>query len=161
MKNNTQFAIKRSPKMTDIMSIILAVDENPQTLLDVRDLLEEPRRMVITQRSGLEVLRLIRIGIHLDAVVASDNLSDMEVFQLLIALKRLAPAVPVIMLLSPGPDAECLKRLSPGIFEYVEKTSMAVDLKRAVDTVVDLASGSVRTGSRRDRSFGMCHGSPQ
>ncbi len=127
-------------KVSDIMKIILVVDENQGALSVLRDLLEEPKRIVITQQSGLEALRLIRLGMHVDAVVASDGLRDIETFQLFIALKRLAPAVPFIVMLTPGHDAECLKGLSPGIFEYVEKPVKAADLKRMVDAVLEWAS---------------------
>ncbi len=123
-------------KVSDIMKIILVVDENEDTLSALRDLLEEPRRIVITQKSGGEALRLVRLGMHVDLVVASDGLRDIEAFQLLIALKRVVPSLPVIMMLSPGPDAENLKGLSPGIFEYVEKPVIKADLKRTVDTVL-------------------------
>ncbi len=123
-------------KVSDIMNIILVVDENEGNLALLRDMLEEPRRIVITQKSGGEALRLIGLGMHIDLVVTSAALPDIEAFQLLIELKRAAPSLPVITMLSEGPDAENLKALSPGIFEYVERPVIKGQLKRTVDTLL-------------------------
>lgn len=125
----------------DILQVVLVVEENPEELAGLRDLLEEPGRIVIPRTSGREALRLVRFVMHVDAVIASDALSDIETFQMLIDLKRLAPAVPFIMLLSPGPDAEHLKGLSPGIFEYVERCLAATELGTMVDLALERASG--------------------
>ncbi len=124
-------------KVSDIMKVILVVDEDPANLNLLRDLLEEPRRIVITQRSSIEALRLIRIGMHVDAVVVSDGMRKIEIYNLIIALQRLVPATPFILMLTPGSGNECLKNLSQGTFEFVEKPIMTADLKRMVDKLMD------------------------
>ncbi len=131
-------------KVSNIMKVILVVDEDPANLNLLRNLLEEPRRIVITQRSCIEAMRLIHIGMHVDAAVVNDGMRKTEIINLFIALRRLVPAVPFILMLTPGSDTECLKNLSQGKFECVEKPIVTANLKRMVDKVIDSQKALIR-----------------
>jgi len=95
---------------------------------------------IIERRSGRGALSALQEGIGFDLAVIDDRLADMDGMELLIALRALAPGLPVIMT-SEQPSVETyLKVVSHGAFEYVARPVSSSDLRRIMTAAIEEAA---------------------
>jgi CheY-like chemotaxis protein len=101
---------------------ILLADDDPDTLLVLRDRLESFGYPVTTVSNGLEAVEAVR-RVDYSGVIMDIKMPDMDGLEALRAIKRLRPEMPVIMItsirekvmdaLAQGAEACLLKPVDP------------------------------------------------
>jgi DNA-binding NtrC family response regulator len=121
------------------MKTILLVDDEPEILKSLGEILTRFGYRVITKQAAQDALSELNEGAHIDLVITDYRMPGMDGLEFLNALRQKDPAVPVIMLTAYGAVESYLKSLSLGVFEYVNKPIKAKDLGRVVQAAIDSA----------------------
>ena len=90
--------------------------------------------------NGIEALELLDARLPL-AVVTDLQMPEMDGMQLVEAIRRRYPAVPVILMTAHGSEDIALQALTLGAADYVPKSQLAAELRRAVDGVLAITTG--------------------
>ncbi|HTG02347.1 MAG TPA: response regulator [Nitrospirota bacterium] len=118
------------------MKKILLVDDD----LDIYGALENIFSIfgyeIILKEDAASALAVIREGNEFNVVVADYQVVGMEGQDFLRALKKISPAVPVIMLSEYNSVETYLKSLSLGAFEYLHKPVEEKELSRVVKAAI-------------------------
>jgi DNA-binding NtrC family response regulator len=126
------------------MKTILLIDNGPESS-GLADVLKGFGYEVIASRDGLSALSLIREGAPIDLVITDYPLTGMDGLEFLASLRKLAPAVPSVMLTAYGSVETYLKAYSLGVFEYVNKPVTTKELGRIVKTALNGARAFEKT----------------
>jgi CheY-like chemotaxis protein len=129
------------------MNHLLIVDDNPIDREMVRGILSQDRNYHVEFASnGLEALEHVEQSTPL-AVVTDLQMPEMDGLQLVRALRRSWPTIPVILLTAHGSEDIAVEALVAGAADYVPKRRAASDLLHAVQGVLALASCDQRHDS--------------
>jgi DNA-binding NtrC family response regulator len=119
------------------MKTILVVDDDCDVLSYLENTLSTFGYNVISKDDAVSALSVIQEGTEVDLIVTDYTMPGMDGHEFFIALRRILPTVPVIILTGYGSVATYLKSLSMGLFEYVCKPVRPNELGRIVEASLD------------------------
>jgi CheY-like chemotaxis protein len=122
-----------------LMSRILVAEDSPTQALQIRLMLEDAGFEVELCADGLEVLRAIRRQ-PFDLVVTDLKMAEMDGLELVDALRREQPTVPVIVVSETDSAESAVEAFYRGAASYVPKANLDRDLVDTIDEVLDLAN---------------------
>ncbi len=102
------------------MNTILVVDDEPNYLIVISELLGEEGFETITADNGAKALALMK-GVDIDLVLTDMQMPDMDGFALLEAVKSNRPEMPVIMITAYGEVEKAVRAMRSGAFNYITK----------------------------------------
>lgn len=102
------------------MNTILVVDDEPNYLIVISELLGEEGFETITADNGAKALALMK-GADIDLVLTDMQMPDMDGFALLKAVKSSRPEMPVIMITAYGEVEKAVRAMRSGAFNYITK----------------------------------------
>jgi CheY-like chemotaxis protein/anti-sigma regulatory factor (Ser/Thr protein kinase) len=121
------------------MKHILVVDDSPADRTLAGRLLETNTDFFVEYASdGIDALERIQAGLPL-AVVTDLQMPEMDGMQLVQAVRRQYPNVPVILMTGVGSEDIALEALLLGAADYVPKSHLASDLIESINSVLALA----------------------
>ena len=113
------------------------------------DILKRFGHEVIVAQDGPSGLSVIREGDAVNLVIYDCRIVGMDGMAFLAAVKKIAPALPSIVLVSDGSITTYLEALRVGAFEYLNKPVKHSELGRVVNAALENARYSVYS----DRTF--------
>ena len=134
------------------MTRILVVDDSPMDRRLVTGMLNKRDDWTTdTAENGQLAMDMLAPGKLPDLVLTDMQMPEMNGLELVRAVKRDFPGVPVILMTAQGSEALAVKALQVGADSYVPKALLADDLVETVDRVLALA------GERRTQQTLMQH----
>ncbi len=124
------------------MTTILVVDDEAASLSHLESILSRSGYCVITEPHAPQALTLLQNGLAVDLVITDYCMPDMDGLELLTGLRKVAPAVPLIMVTGHGDIETYLKAINLGAFEYLNKPVRMRDLDYAVKTALRSAQAA-------------------
>lgn len=115
---------------------ILVVDDEPDNRQIFSVLLGDLGYKVIAEPDGASALSTIRRGAKIDLVLTDERMPDMSGVELIEALRKAAPSLPVILITAYGSIENYLRSSSLGVFEYVNKPVGKRELGKIVKTAL-------------------------
>lgn len=122
------------------MKTLLLVDDEVENLRSISEVLSRFGYTVIAKPDAPSAIDIVRKGAKVDLVITDYRMPVMDGLEFLMALKQIAPSVPVIFLTAFGAVETYLKSLSLGVFEYVNKPVKAAELGRIVKNALEYGS---------------------
>ena len=119
------------------LQAVLIVDDDPDILTALHDLLEHDGFLVTTASTCRDALTQVRTA-NFGAVVLDIGLPDGDGLTVLETIQTLAPSLPVIVLTAFTSQDYRAKSLSRGAFSYLTKPYNRDDLRAVVRRAVDL-----------------------
>jgi DNA-binding NtrC family response regulator len=130
------------------MKTILLVDDEPDILKTLAELLGKTGYTIVAKPDAEAALSVVREGTRIDLVITDLRMPGMSGSELITILKKTLPSVPIIMLTGYGSVESYLKSMSSGVFEYVNKPVQARELRRIVKTALEWSKAKkTSTGS--------------
>ncbi len=120
-KYERSVCMKTGAGMSKDSRVILLVDDEIETRKIFSEVLRDLGHDVIDKPNGASALEVIRQGIAIDLVITDYRMPDMTGLDLVMTLRQVLPAVPVIMMTAHGDIENYFRSLSLGVFEYVNK----------------------------------------
>jgi len=114
------------------MKTILLVDDEPEILSVLDELLSSFGYKVIAKLDAESALPVIKDGTTVDLVITDLKMPGMSGQEFVVALKQIVPAMPVIMLTAYGSVQSYIQSRSDGVFEYINKPIQSKELRRIV-----------------------------
>ncbi len=118
------------------MKTILLVDDEPDLLGTLADILERAGYAVIAKPDAESALSVLLNRTSIDLVITDLCLLGMSGFEFVEALRKALPAVPVIMLTAFGSVETYVESRCMGVFEYINKPVQARELRHIVKTAL-------------------------
>ncbi len=118
------------------MKTILLVDDEPDLLVILAEILERAGYAVIAKPDAESALSVLLNRTSIDLVITDLCLPGMSGFELVEVLRKALPAVPVIMLTAFGSVETYVESRCMGVFEYINKPVHARELRRIVKTAL-------------------------
>ena len=97
-----------------------------------REILSDMGYSVIDKPDGASAMSSLRQGDEVDLVVTDYRMPDMSGLELVMALRRVLPSVPVIMVTAYASIENYFQSLSLGVFEYINKPFVKDEFERIV-----------------------------
>lgn len=118
------------------MNTILVVDDEPNYLIILSELLREEGFEVFTADNGKAALRIIE-KTDLDLIITDMNMPGIDGFQLLHSVKSHLPELPVIMITAYGEVEKAVNAMRAGAFNYLVKPfnneELVVSIRKAIE----------------------------
>jgi len=114
------------------MKTILLVDDEPEVLNILAELVNGFGYTAMPKPDAESALSAVREGAVVDLVITDLRMPGMSGSELLPVLRKLLPAVPIIMLTANGSVESYIQSRSDGVFEYINKPVQAKELRRIV-----------------------------
>jgi len=115
---------------------ILAVDDESSIRETLRSILETEGYAVEVAQDGREALDSFK-NQHFDVVLCDVKMQGMDGIEVLVALRELAPDLPVIMISGHGTIDTAVESLRKGAYDYIQKpldlNRLLVSLRNALD----------------------------
>lgn len=131
------------------MANILIVDDDPNILISTRCLLESVGHACVTAGNGQEALERVRQN-GPDLIITDMRLPDMNGLSLVRELKKVEPALPVILITAYASSESAVESVKRGVFEYLVKPFQAdkllATIKRALGATMGV-TGAAETCS--------------
>jgi DNA-binding NtrC family response regulator len=121
---------------------ILIVEDDAGVLATLADRVRSFGYDVSEAPDAESALILLRGTDAIDLVITDMQLPGMSGVDLLEEVKRILPAMPVIMLTGHCSVESFIETQSRGVFEYVNKPVRAAELRRIIETAMSSASGT-------------------
>ena len=99
---------------------ILAVDDDPNALFGLTQILTEEGFKIITAANGKEALKTLKAN-FIDIVITDEKMPDVSGLELLAKIKALDPDLPVILLTAFGSVPLAVEALKRGAYYFFEK----------------------------------------
>lgn len=115
----------------DIKTVLVVDDELGNRRL-YREILSDMGYSVIDKPDGASAMSSISQGDDVDLVVTDYRMPDMSGLELVMALRRVLPSVPVIMVTAYASIENYFQSLSLGVFEYINKPFVKSEFERIV-----------------------------
>ena len=119
-------------KMEAELKTILLIENDVGCLESVAGILNRLGYAVIAMQNGPTSLCVLREGMPIDLVITADQIDDMDGFEMIAAIKKISPLIPVIMISSDISIEAYLRALSLGAYEYLNKPVQTKEISRAV-----------------------------
>src|SRR3954463_300845 len=120
------------------MTRILVVDDHPTQAEEIGDLLRTTGSEVTLAGNGREAMDLLRLDLP-DIVLTDLDMPVMDGLELVQAIRREYPALPVILMTAMGSEDIAARALHQGAASYVRKRSLAQEVVRTVGSVLAVA----------------------
>lgn len=121
------------------MARVLVVEDSPTQAAEVRFLLEDAGFETDLAPDGMAALASLRAG--LPALIVTDLLMPlMDGLDLVKAVRRDHPTVPVVLMTAHGSEAVAAKALRSGAASYVPKCDLGRDLAEVVSQIVAMSA---------------------
>jgi len=120
------------------MARVLVVEDSSTQALQIQFMLEDAGFEVVVARNGLEGLEEIGRS-KPDAVLTDLDMPEMNGLELVEAVRRDHPAVPIMLMTAMGSEEIAAQALQKGAASYVPKKNLARDIIHTVRTVLDMA----------------------
>jgi CheY-like chemotaxis protein len=120
------------------MTRILVVDDDRPQAEEFGVLLRHAGCEVTLAGNGREAMELIRHGVP-DVVLTDLEMPEMDGLELVQAIRRDYPALPVILMTAMGSEDVAAKALHHGAASYVRKRNLAREVVRTVGSVLAVA----------------------
>lgn len=114
------------------MGVVLVVDSEGSVAKGVADAFRGKGgfHAIIERRNGRSALSALLEDIAIDVIVSDDRLEDMDGIELLAAIRKMAPEMPVIMTSGhPSVDAY-LKAVKAGVYDFIAQPVSPAVLRR-------------------------------
>ncbi|MBO7720992.1 MAG: sigma-54-dependent Fis family transcriptional regulator [Kiritimatiellae bacterium] len=145
------------------MSKILIVDDEPRILLLMQSLLKNNGYDVVSAHNGNDALEIVKKG-GVDIAVTDLRMSPMDGMTLFREIKKIAPAMPVVLLTAYATVETAIEAMKSGVFDYLTKpfkvAEMISCLKRAEATLSGAAAANVAEAPMRYRFENVIASSP-
>lgn len=119
------------------MKTILLIDDEPQLLSTLSEILKRSGHKVIPMPDAEFALSFLREGTSIDLIITDLQLPGMSGFDLISLFKEFMPAVPIIVLTGYGSVESYIQTRSRGIFEYINKPVRASELRRIANVALN------------------------
>ncbi len=129
------------------MKKILLIDDEPQLLSTISEILTAYGYEVIALPDAESAYPLIREGERYDLVITDLHLPGMNGSELIGLFRKIMPNVPVIVLTGYATVESYIQTRCNGVFEYINKPIRAGELRRIV--------GAALNGPFVNRSVGL------
>jgi CheY-like chemotaxis protein len=117
------------------MSHILVVEDSRTQAMAIQFMLVEAGFTVEMARQGKEALACLKKALP-DVVLTDLDMPEMNGLQLVEAVRRDYPAVPVILMTALGSEEIAVEALQKGAASYIPKRNMAQDIVDTIERVV-------------------------
>jgi FixJ family two-component response regulator len=101
-------------------SVVIFVDDEPAVCKAVKQTLETLNCRVLCYSNAADCLRAIETG-NCDLLISDVNMPGMDGVELLKAVKRLRPMVPVLLVTGYGDIPVAVKAVKAGAMDFIEK----------------------------------------
>jgi CheY-like chemotaxis protein len=115
---------------------IMIVDDEPENREIFARMLNSLGYDIITEPSGVAALSMIGQGAKIDLVLTDERMPDMSGLEFVEKLRKMVPAVPVILITAYGSIANYFRSASLGVFEYVNKPVGKRELGKIIKTAL-------------------------
>ncbi len=119
-----------------VQKTILLVEDDAGNRRILAEILSDLGYKVIAEPDGTSALSTIRHGVDIDLVVTDYRMPDMTGLDLVVTLRQVMPAVPVIMLTAYGSIENYFRSMSLGVFEYINKPIEKHEFEQIVKTAL-------------------------
>ena len=99
---------------------ILVVDDDPNSLFGICQILKDEGFQVIAAQNGKTALEKLKTE-SIDMVITDERMPDLSGTELLSKAKRMAPEIPVILITAYGSVSMAVEALKQGAFYFFEK----------------------------------------
>jgi two-component system NtrC family response regulator len=99
---------------------ILVVDDDPNSLFGVCQILKDEGYQVLPAESGKEALKKLKTD-SINMIITDEKMPDMSGMALLSEVKRIDPEIPVILMTAYGSVSLAVEALKQGAFYFFEK----------------------------------------
>jgi two-component system, NtrC family, response regulator len=99
---------------------ILVVDDEPNSLFGICEILTDEGYRVIPAQSGREALETLQTN-SIDILITDEKMPDMSGMELLSEIKRISGEIPVILITAYGSVSMAVEALKQGAFYFFEK----------------------------------------
>jgi two-component system NtrC family response regulator len=99
---------------------ILVVDDEPNSLFGICEILTDEGYRVIPAQNGREALETLQIN-SIDILITDEKMPDMSGMELLSEIKRISGEIPVILITAYGSVSMAVEALKQGAFYFFEK----------------------------------------
>jgi len=129
------------------VNTILLVDNNTEHLLQHSELLGRAGFRIVTAQDGKSAMFIIGSGMILDLIVTEYTMPDIKPREFIAAVRKEAPAVPVIVVTCCD-SVECyIHAINMGVYEYLNKPLLPGELHSIVRTALaDRKVGNLPAG---------------
>jgi len=118
------------------MNTVLIVDDEPNYLIILSELLKEEGFEVLTARSGIEALTVMKDA-DVDLVITDMRMPAMDGIELLKRIKTSEPDLPVMMMTAFGDVEKAVEAMRAGAFNYLvkpfENETFIVNTRKAIE----------------------------
>ncbi len=118
------------------MNTILVVDDEPNYLIVLSELLKEEGFEVVTAQSGEEGLKVVE-EVDLDLIITDMRMPGMDGLELLTAVKNYNKDLPVIMITAFGEVEKAVVAMKAGAYNYLAKPfnneELLVNIRKAIE----------------------------
>src|SRR5689334_13636789 len=121
------------------MSRVLLAEDSPIDVLLARRLLEDAGFEVRVAGGGRSALERLRQG-DVDLVLTDLQMPEMSGLELVEAVRREYPGVPIILMTQHGSEEIAVEALQKGAASYVPKRHLRRDIVATIDDVLAVAS---------------------
>jgi two-component system response regulator AtoC len=119
------------------VSRVLLVDDEPGVRFTLSEVITDQGHEVIAVESGRAALERID---DVDAVVTDLSMPEMDGLELLSAIRRARPELPVVILTAHGSERAAVKAMKEGAHDYLTKPFDVDELALVVDRALDLVN---------------------
>lgn len=112
------------------MKTILVVDTESGSSNSIETILQRHGFLGIVATSAREALALIRQHHSINLIVTEMQFHDMDGLHFLIAVKTIAPGLPIIVVTNSGSIESYLHAVNLGVYEYLNKPVLPKELVR-------------------------------
>src|SRR4030067_928672 len=99
---------------------ILVVDDEPNSLFGICQVLTDEGFQTISARNGREALEKLKTD-PVNLIITDEKMSDLSGTELLLEIKKPTPAIPVILIAAYGSVLMAVEALKKGAFYFFEK----------------------------------------
>lgn len=123
------------------MKTILLLDDEPEVLTCLVEMLQRLNYRVLTETDGSSALSRISAGASPDLVITDHRMPGMDGLEFVSALRAMLPSVPVVMFTAYGSLESYLTAGALGVFQYVLKPVTMRELERTVSAALRYDAG--------------------
>jgi DNA-binding NtrC family response regulator len=118
------------------MKRILLIDSDSENLFKLTSGLNMAGYTVIPKANAVAALSAVSTGIDVDLIVSSDRIPDIEGRDFVTVLKKMMPAVPVVLLCEEVPQQTYVRWVNGEVCDLVVKPVDMPDMLAAVKNVI-------------------------
>ena len=118
------------------METILIIDDEPNYLLVLEELLSDEGYTVITAETAVQGLETIQAN-DLDAIITDMKMPGMDGMSLLEQVSAFNPDLPVIMMTAFGSVSNAVEAMKKGAFDYITKPFANDELKLTIKKALE------------------------